>query len=265
MKSSLITTLLYSEKRTDLLLLLGKKPQTIEEINEKLDTNSVAILPQLKKLKEIELVTYEDRLYNLSLLGKIIVKKIEPLVKTIKLLEDNFDYWSSLRPGEIPSGFFKRMEEFETYIPGRYHGDDTSKLYPRIKEAFNNSKQILLVISHSYSQYPDLCLKNAKKGVQTSVILTQPVFEKYDSKFRKELDTFYLLEKSDLFLLNNNIIPPTIAVTDTMVLTCFSVKNTPERNNHLVGFGEGAVEWGLELFEYFKRLAKPLVLEPSIK
>ena len=53
MRSSLITILLSSEKRMDLLLLLKEKPRTIEEINDELDTNSVAILPQLKKLKEI--------------------------------------------------------------------------------------------------------------------------------------------------------------------------------------------------------------------
>jgi predicted transcriptional regulator len=48
MRSSLITILLSSEKRTDLLLLLKEKSRTIEEINDELHTNSVAILPQLK-------------------------------------------------------------------------------------------------------------------------------------------------------------------------------------------------------------------------
>jgi predicted transcriptional regulator len=91
MRSSLITILLSSEKRTDLLLLLKKKPQTIEEINDELDTNSVAILPQLKKLKENGLVVQEDRVYDLSLLGKIIVRKMESLVKAFRHLENNYD------------------------------------------------------------------------------------------------------------------------------------------------------------------------------
>ena len=91
MRSSLITILLSSEKRTDLLLLLKKKPQTIEEINDELDTNSVAILPHLKKLKENGLVVQEDRVYDLSLLGKIIVRKMESLVKAFRHLENNYD------------------------------------------------------------------------------------------------------------------------------------------------------------------------------
>jgi predicted transcriptional regulator len=91
MRSSLITVLLSSEKRTELLLLLKKKPRTIEEINNELGTNSVAILPQLKKLKENGLVIQEDRRYDLSLLGRIIVRKMESLVKVFRQLEDNYN------------------------------------------------------------------------------------------------------------------------------------------------------------------------------
>jgi predicted transcriptional regulator len=91
MRSSLITVILSSEKRTELLLLLKKKPRTIEEINNELGTNSVAILPQLKKLKENGLVIQEDRRYDLSLLGRIIVRKMESLVKVFRQLEDNYN------------------------------------------------------------------------------------------------------------------------------------------------------------------------------
>ncbi len=91
MKSSLITILLSSEKRTELLLLLKEKPRTIEEINDELDTNSVAILPQLKRLKENGLVVQEDRVYDLSLLGRIIARKMESLVKAFRHLENNYD------------------------------------------------------------------------------------------------------------------------------------------------------------------------------
>ncbi|MDW5551216.1 ArsR family transcriptional regulator [Methanosarcina sp.] len=90
MRSNLITILLSSEKRTDLLLLLKEKPRTVEEINNELDTNSVAILPQLKKLKENGLVIQEKKIYELSLLGKIIVRKMESLVKALRQLENDY-------------------------------------------------------------------------------------------------------------------------------------------------------------------------------
>lgn len=89
MRSNLITILLSSEKRTNLLILLKEKPRTIEEINNELDTNSVAILPQLKKLKENGLVIQEKKIYKLSLLGKIIVRKMDSLVKAFRQLEND--------------------------------------------------------------------------------------------------------------------------------------------------------------------------------
>ncbi len=91
MRSSLITILLSSEKRTELLLLLKEKPRAIDEINNELDTNSVAILPQLKKLKENGLVIQQDKIYDLSLLGKIIVRKMESLVKAFRQLEEDYN------------------------------------------------------------------------------------------------------------------------------------------------------------------------------
>jgi predicted transcriptional regulator len=91
MRSPLITILLSSEKRTELLLFLEERPRTIEEINNELDTNSVAILPQLKKLKENGLVIQQDKIYDLSLLGKIIVRKMESLVKAFRQLEEDYN------------------------------------------------------------------------------------------------------------------------------------------------------------------------------
>lgn len=106
MRSSLITILLSSEKRTDLLLLLKEKPRTIEEINDELDTNSVAILPQIKKLKEFELVIHEDKIYDLSPLGKIIVKKIEPLIELIRQLNESCEnHLPGIKSGGITPNF----------------------------------------------------------------------------------------------------------------------------------------------------------------
>lgn len=259
MRSSLITVLLSSEKRTDLLLFLKEKPRTIEEINSELDTNSVASLPQLKKLKESGLVVQEDRVYSLSLLGKILVRRMESLVKAFRLLEDGYDYWSGVKPGGTPPVFFNLMEELLAYIPDCCCGEDVSPAYQEMTEAFRSSKRILLIISYPDTHYPGICAESAKNGLEVSVVLTQPVFEKFEEKFKEELDTLLLLENSQVYLLGNDVISPTIIVTDTMVLTSFSSgKNDEKGTKNLVSFGEKAVHRGQEVFEHFRALAKPL-------
>jgi predicted transcriptional regulator len=264
MRSSLITVLLSSEKRTDLLLFLKEKPKTIEEINSELDTNSVAILPQLKRLKENGLVVQEDRVYSLSLLGKILVRRMESLVKAFRLLEDNYDYWSGVKPGGAPLVLFKLMEELMVLIPDRCQCGDASSVHREMTEAFCSSKHILLIISHRDLRYPGICAENAKKGLKVSIIFTQPAFEKFAEEFKEELDTLLPLENFEIYVLDGDVTPPTIAVTDTMVLTCFSTGKSDETdNNTMVSFGEKAVRWGQETFEYFRVLAKPLAPAPS--
>lgn len=260
MRSSLITVLLSSEKRTDLLLFLKEKPRTIEEINSELDTNSVAILPQLKRLKENGLVVQEDRVYSLSLLGKILVRRMESLVKAFRLLEDNYDYWSGVKPGGAPAVFFKLMDELMELIPGNFQVENDSSAYQEMTEAFCSSKQILMIISHRNLLYPGICAEKAKNGLKVSVIFTHSIFEKFTEEFEEELDTLLLLENFEIYVLSEDLTPPMLAVTDTMVFACFSSdKNEEGEDNTIVSFGEKAVHWGQETFEYFRALAKPLL------
>lgn len=258
MKSSLITVLLSSEKRTDLLLFLKEKPRTIEEINSELNTSSVTILPQLKRLKESGLVIQEDKVYSLSLLGKILVRRIESLVKAFNLLEDNYDYWSGVKPGGAPLVFFKLMEELMELVPDQPESEDTSPENQEMIEAFCNSKQIFLIVSQCNQYYPGVCAENAKKGRKVSIIFTQSVFEKFTEEFKEELDTLSLLENFNTYILNKDLTPPSLAVTDSMVFACFSGAGDENESNTMVIFGDKAVNWGQETFEYFRALARPL-------
>lgn len=263
MRSSLITVLLSSEKRTDLLIFLKEKPRTIEEINSELDTNSVAILPQLKRLKENGLVVQEDKLYSLSLMGKILVRRMESLVKAFRLLEDNYDYLTDAKSGGVPPIFFKLMEELMAYIPDGYQ-EDSSLVYEKMTEAFYSSKQIFLIISYPDLRYPGICAEYAKKRLKLSIILTRSVFEKFSQEFKEELDILSLLENSEVYVLGSDITPPTLAVTDTIVFTSFpSGKSDGSESNSMVSVGEKAVHRGQKIFEHFKALAEPLSPGPS--
>jgi predicted transcriptional regulator len=263
MKSSLITVLLSSEKRTDLLLFLKEKPRTIEEITSRLDTNPVAILPQLKRLKESGLVVQEDKAYSLSLLGKILVRRMESLVKAFRLLEDDYDYWSGVKPGGAPLVFFRLMEELMALVPEESQGEDNSTAYQEMSEAFCSSKQVLLIVSQYDLCYPGIYAENARKGLKVSIIFTQSIFEKFAEEFKEEIDSLTLLENFNIYLLNGDYTPPALAVTDTMVFACFSPgKSNDNENNTMVFFGEKAVHWGKETFEHFRALAKPLAPVP---
>lgn len=102
MNSSLLDLILFSEKRKDFLLLLKEGPKSIEEILEKLQVSRTALLPQIKKLKEENLVIHENEMYRLSLIGEIIVEKMQPLLYTLAIFEKNEDFWAERKLTPIP-------------------------------------------------------------------------------------------------------------------------------------------------------------------
>ena len=81
----------------------------MDEIKEALQVTSTAILPQIKKLKEKSLVIQEDKNYTLSLIGKVLVEKMQPLVSVIDVFEDNFEYWTE-RDLHENSPFFSKAD-----------------------------------------------------------------------------------------------------------------------------------------------------------
>ncbi|MDY0245375.1 MAG: ArsR family transcriptional regulator, partial [Methanosarcina mazei] len=66
MSNSLLELIFLSEKRKNLLLFLKEGPKNIEEIKTNLDTSAVAILPQIKKLRDDSLVFRTEDSYFLS-------------------------------------------------------------------------------------------------------------------------------------------------------------------------------------------------------
>ncbi len=94
-----------SEKRKNLLLFLKSGPKNIDEIKEILQVSSTSILPQIKKLKEQKLVLQEDKTYELAPIGKVLVEKMGPIVSTLELFEENFEYWAERDLRGIPPSF----------------------------------------------------------------------------------------------------------------------------------------------------------------
>ncbi|MDY0129884.1 MAG: ArsR family transcriptional regulator, partial [Methanosarcina vacuolata] len=54
--SSLIDLIFFSEKRKNLLVQLANGPMDINEIKEVLNVNSCALMPQIKKLKDMDMI-----------------------------------------------------------------------------------------------------------------------------------------------------------------------------------------------------------------
>ena len=207
MNIQLLELIFLSEQRKDLLLFLKEGPKTIAEIKMHLDVGSVAILPQLKKLRESSLVIKEGDVYSLSPLGIAVVGTMQPIVDLLSVFENRYDYWANHAvDGAYPTPLRKRIGELSK---GTFSESlDRTRLFEPHREFIENlkiSKKISGIASIFHPMYPPLFLKFAKMGMDVSLLVTLPVYERTKEEFTAELREFVKLENASFYVCSKKI------------------------------------------------------------
>ena len=145
----LIDTIFFSDKRKKLLLLLREGAKTIEEIKTELDVSSSPIMAQIRILLKEGLLVQKGDSYELSIKGKIIVPKMEPLLSTFRVFDENHDYWARQDLRTLPSHLLDRIGELgscKEILPERTHIFDYP---PEIMDPLYRSKTVMEISSFS--------------------------------------------------------------------------------------------------------------------
>lgn len=263
MNPGLLDLILFSEKRKDFLLLLKEGPRNIEEILEKLQVPRTALLPQIKKLKEEDLVIHEDGVYRLSMIGETIVEKMQPLLDTLAVFEKNEDFWANRKLASIPPYLIKRIGNLGDYRLIEPDLSYTFDLNPEFVKHLSNSSCIYMFFSYFHPQFPALFLSLARKGIEISLIMSEAVYLRLVDDFRKEGKEFLQMENASLFILDNKRIeiPAVIASTDRIMTLGLFNENDRFDNQYIISFEHGAIKWGEELFKYYRDMCREIKSE----
>lgn len=250
MQLELLELIFLSDKRKQLLLFLKDGPKNMDEIKETLDVTSTAILPQIKKLKEKSLVVQEDKNYKLSLIGKVLVEKMQPLVSIIEVFEDNFDYWTERDFQGIPLSFQKRLGELRKCKLIQPDLDRMFELDPEIVENLSKSSSILECIAYFDPSLISMCQELAKGGVKLSVLMSRPVFQHYSKDYLEDFRNMLTFENVEIFLYSGELRIANLTVTDRFVVISLFPKNQKhfDREN-LISYEPSALKFGNELFD----------------
>jgi predicted transcriptional regulator len=251
-----LTELMFlSEKRKKILLFLKDKPRTMAEIQEHLSADPVSILPQIKKLKEGKLVIQKEHMYELSLIGVVIVDKMPPFLGTLEVLEANFDYWTKRNLEGIPPFLRKRFFELKNcklILPDISH---MFELNPEFVEKLHLSTHIFGFASYFHPSFTSLYPELAKKGVEISLMLTEPVIQRFKKDYREELCAFLNFENVRVFAFPRDARIADFTVTDKFFLfTLFSSEKIFEHES-LFSSEPEALKWGTDLFLHMQKEA----------
>lgn len=279
--SSLLDAIFLSEKRKNLLLLLKEEgPKSNDEIKNAFDFPWKSMIPQIKKLVDLGLVVHADGLYSLSEMGTVIATNVQFLINTLKIYEENRDFWSEHDLSSIPFHLLTRIGELgqcKVLKPDLSH---IFKVQEDVVKCMLASSRIMVFVSAIHPAYHLACLEFIEKNIDVTIILTESVFESIQAEcllksdavfsdssvlkldlpeYKKEVQLFLNCENSHFFVSDGEETKPMmLIVTDKIFALSLLDKHSRIDRHYIVSFDPGALKWGEELFAYYKKNSRPI-------
>jgi predicted transcriptional regulator len=258
MRTSLVNTVWYSEKRKNLLLLLSEGERDLEQIKKSLNVTTRSIMPQIKTLKNQNLITQEHENFSLTSIGNIIAKNMLPFLETSRIVEENKDFWASRNFDAIPRHLFSRIRDLGHYF---LIEPDINHMFELPREFVDNipkSKSIITFISYLHPMFLSLYLKAAESGSDISLFVSEAVQEKMNKEYSEQFSDLTKMKNATIFLCKENPKIPMITMTNWFCYICLF--NEEERYDHrdVISFDDSSLKWCDELFDYYRTNSEEL-------
>jgi predicted transcriptional regulator len=259
MNSPLHELIFLSEKRKNLLLFLKDGPKTISEIKESLNVGLVAILPQLKKLRENSLISKTGDIYSLAPLGIAIVGRMKPMIDVLNVFGSKYEYWANHAVESIPEPLRERIGELANCTFSE--PPDRTRLFEPHREFVENlikSKKISGIASVFHPLYPSLFLGFAKNGVDVSLLATRPIYERIKEEYEDELSEFLKFENASFYVYDKKIELAYVVTDIFLSLTLPFPDGTYDHKEDVLCFDPQAIKWGEDLFAYYIKISEKI-------
>ncbi|KKG16179.1 hypothetical protein EO98_12590 [Methanosarcina sp. 2.H.T.1A.6] len=253
MNSHLLELIFLSDKRKGILLFLQDGPKTIEAIKKYLNASAVAVLPQLKKLKDDSLVFKLADVYILSPLGIAVAGRMQAMVSLLNVFGNCYDYWANHAIDCIPPSLRNRIGDLENCTFSA--PPDRTRLFEPHREFVGNlaiSRRINGIASIFHPLYPSFFLTFAKKGVDISLLVTHPVYERIIEEYRTEFREFLNFENACFYVCDEKIEFSHVVTDRFLSLTLPFPDGTFDHKQDVLCFDPLALQWGEDLFAYYR-------------
>lgn len=259
MTSELVSTVFLSEKRKKILLMLMSGPTTIDNIKESIEGSTSAIMAQVKILLEQGVIEQKGDDYKLTYVGRIVLKKIAPLIKTLDVVEGNKEYWQSRDLSGLPESSLDNIGDLGEVL---IHEADLSHLFEPPKQLLQSLKQAKNVLT-LYSYFCPSCPLNyadlGRRETNFTLILTRSVYTRLKEEYEEQYNTMMQSTNSSLYIIEDDAAKlGALSITDDLLLIAFFNTEGVFDHKKLLCFEESALSWGKELFEHYKEIAEKI-------
>jgi predicted transcriptional regulator len=255
--NELLNVISASDKRRNLLILLNNGPQEWDDIKRILNVTSTGMLPQIKILEEEHLIERHDRTFSLTPMGKVLTAHMEPLVRTMGVLDKNRKFWREHDTGVLPHEVLLNIGDLGNYQIIEVPDEDLFNINPFLQNLAQS--KIIKGISHTvHPKFPEFFTALAKKGVQSSLIFTPNVFRIVSDNYNDMLEEYLRCKNASLYVSKENL-KFSFAVSDSYFsLSLFYTTGIFDSKHDVISRDPSALRWGDQIFTYFKKQSEKI-------
>jgi len=252
--TELLSTLIASDKRRNLLLLLTSGPKEWDDIKTTLNVTSTGMLPQIKILEEEHLIRRDGKMYTLTPMGKVLAWKMEPLLKTTGLFDKHKTFWEEHALEVLPDDILLDISDLGNYQILENPDEHIFDINPFLNNLTRSRK--IKGISHTvHPKFPDFFLDLAKEGVNSSLILTPGVFNIVKNKYRDKLNEWLDLGITELYVAENDTKFSFVVTDSYFSLSLFFNNGVFDAKHDVISLDPSALRWGERIFSHFQKIS----------
>ncbi|HHH78152.1 MAG TPA: winged helix-turn-helix domain-containing protein [Thermoplasmatales archaeon] len=257
----LLKSITSSGVRAKMMMGLMEGCRTSGQLRDEIGVSSSTIIHAARDLEKESLLVEKEDGYHLTSVGYVISSKLSEMVGSMAILEKNKDFWLTHDVHAIPKEFLGRIDEIGEYNVLTSNVRDIFKTLTVYMELARKAKEFFGVSPIFVDAFIPLIKKLLKGGTKVNLVLTDDVVTELVGKDKKGFKEVLGDKNISIWKINEDV-RVAFTVTDSIFsLGLFGLDGIYDASHDLVSREQGAINWGRELFEYYKSRARRLELE----
>ena len=249
MMSELLSVISASDKRRNLLILLNSGPREWDDIKRILNVTSTGMLPQIKILEEEHLIDRDGRKFFLTPIGKVLATHMEPLVRTMEVLDKNRKFWAEHNVDVLPFDILMDIRDLGNYRIIENTDEEIFDVSSFLKNI--STAKTLKGLAHTvHPTWPDFFMNLARKGTTSSLVFTPGVLKIMNEKYPGWVRDYLRLGNTSIYVTKRDF-KFSYTVTDSYFsISLFYKTGYFDSKNDVASNDPSAIQWGERIYEF---------------
>lgn len=244
-----------SQVRLEVILSLMEGAKPLSELQSDIQRRNTTILHALDDLAEIDLTEKVEKDYKLTSLGVIegtLLKSFSDMTETLEKFQD---FWLSHDVSAIPPELMLQIGALKNSRLIKTDEANLDKVHSSFLEILRESRTIYGISPIFHMDFVSTFKEILDEGAKIEVIANQKILEELKSTESWEVLLPHIKEGRMKFLLGEDL-PVAMTVTDKFLsLGLFNLQGSYDYSTDLVSSDPRALEWGENLYKYYRREA----------